>query len=117
MFAHLRHSIYRYIRQTTFSDFPIPFYFFSAGGEKSSPVGMKPRAVSRPHGAGGGDEGKVWLKPDAASKEDIDAKKKEEGLVNGFASEDSEGGGGKMVNGDGPHDYSVQHKMNGEHSE
>ncbi|XP_042900968.2 uncharacterized protein [Parasteatoda tepidariorum] len=83
--------------------------------EKSSPLGMKPRAVTRPHPAGpGGDEGKVWLKPDKG-----EASSKGDGLVNGFASEESESG--KMVNGEGPDDHSVQEKlreeakMNGEH--
>ncbi|GBM15507.1 hypothetical protein AVEN_8900-2 [Araneus ventricosus] len=80
--------------------------------DKSSPVGMKPRAVQRPQ-APAAEEGKVWLKPDAAKEEE--EAKGEETLVNGFASEDS----GKMVNGD---DYSVlqkmkeEAKMNGEHT-
>ncbi|XP_055953977.1 uncharacterized protein LOC129989456 isoform X1 [Argiope bruennichi] len=80
--------------------------------EKSSPIGMKPRAVQRPQ-APAAEEGKVWMKPDAAKEEE--EAKGEETLVNGFASEDS----GKMVNGD---DYSVlqkmkeEAKMNGEHT-
>ncbi|XP_035208704.1 uncharacterized protein LOC118183318 isoform X3 [Stegodyphus dumicola] len=86
--------------------------------EKSSPVGMKPRAVPRPQQAS--DDGKVWMKPD--SKEEAkagDGAKEEEQLVNGFASEESETG--KMVNGEGPDEQSVQQKMredaklNGEH--
>ncbi|GIY41358.1 nuclear protein MDM1 [Caerostris darwini] len=84
---------------------------YKQSAEKSSPVGMKPRAVQKPSG----DEGKVWLKPDTAKEREEEEAKGEETLVNGFASEES----AKMVNGD---DYSVLQKMkdearmNGEHT-